>query len=128
MSLRGAWMRFLGRRETMETRMYRQGDVLVMRVTRPPRAARRVARRGRIVLAYGEVTGHAHAIEDTNVESFEHGGRMFLRITGGPATLRHEEHKEIALPAGSYQVVRQREYAPSPIWDPSLDRSREVSD
>ncbi len=41
----------------------RQGDVLVLEIDDIPKDARRVPRDdGRVVLAYGEVTGHAHAI------------------------------------------------------------------
>jgi len=41
----------------------RQGDVLLVPVAQIPDGARRVKReRGRVVLAWGEVTGHAHAI------------------------------------------------------------------
>ena len=42
---------------------YRQGDVLVIRVDDVPSSAVSVPRdAGRLVLAYGEVTGHAHAV------------------------------------------------------------------
>ena len=43
--------------------MVRQGDVLLVPVDAIPEAAKPVARdHGRVVLAYGEATGHAHAI------------------------------------------------------------------
>lgn len=43
----------------------RQGDVLLVPVSRLPEGCTEVPNdRGRIVLAYGEVTGHAHAIAD----------------------------------------------------------------
>jgi hypothetical protein len=42
---------------------YRQGDVLILETAAAPTDAVEVPRdKGRIVLAYGEVTGHAHAI------------------------------------------------------------------
>ena len=41
----------------------RQGDVLALGVEAIPEDAKPVTRdRGRVILAYGEVTGHAHAI------------------------------------------------------------------
>lgn len=45
---------------------------------------------GRVVLAYGEVTGHSHAVLEPNVELFErHGsGERWLVIRPGEATLR----------------------------------------
>ena len=41
---------------------YRQGDVLLRRVSQLPDGAVKSPKTDRIVLAYGEVTGHAHAI------------------------------------------------------------------
>jgi hypothetical protein len=52
----------------MKTQQFRQGDVLVQRVTSIPEGDTAVARdNGRVVLAYGEVTGHAHAIAEAEV-------------------------------------------------------------
>jgi hypothetical protein len=98
--------------------IYRQGDVLVMRVddgredllerTEEPRDE------GRIVLAYGEVTGHAHAIDDAAATLWRIAGDDRLLIVGdGPGVaLRHEEHATITIPPGTYVVRRQREYVP----------------
>ena len=93
--------------------IYRQGDVLLRRVASIPAGAKEVARdQGRVVLAYGEVTGHAHAIVDEGAVLLSVAeSATFLRLTKG-ARLIHEEHATIALPAGDYQVVRQREYRP----------------
>ena len=75
---------------------------------------------GRIVLAYGEVTGHAHAILDVDAELYEGletaaAADRFLRIGRGGATLVHEEHAPISLPEGDYVVRLQREYHPEEI-------------
>jgi hypothetical protein len=97
---------------------YRQGDVGIVRVSRIPPKATPVERdQGRIVLAYGEVTGHAHAIAEesaTLVRSSD--GRTFLRLEA-PAVVRHEEHAPVTLPPGRYEVRRQREYSPEAIRD-----------
>jgi hypothetical protein len=96
--------------------MYRQGDVLLIEV--PPEreslsSAREVARdAGRIVLAYGEVTGHAHAIVDSNAKLFEAPSGRILVVESGSASVVHEEHTAVTLPAGKYLVRRQREYVP----------------
>jgi hypothetical protein len=95
---------------------YRQGDVLLVRVeddvmARPHQSVARDG--GRIVLAYGEQTGHAHAIADADAELIElETGERFL-VTARGVSLRHEEHDTIELPPGSYRVVRQREYVPA---------------
>lgn len=72
--------------------------------------------KGRIILAYGEVTGHAHAIHDKNAILFRHkeSGKIFLLITK-LVNLVHEEHSTISFPPGKYKVIRQREYTPEEI-------------
>lgn len=99
--------------------MYRQGDVLLIPVKIIPKAAEPVAREGgRVVLAHGEVTGHAHAIKDKRAALFRDPklAAIFMRVSGdAPVALEHDEHTKIMIPPGSYQVVRQREYTPSEI-------------
>ena len=81
---------------------------------------------GRIVLAYGEATGHAHAIADADAELIElETGERFL-VTARGVSLRHEEHAAVELPPGSYRVVRQREYAPAPDDDESGDDTEDT--
>lgn len=89
----------------------RQGDVLLRPVPDIPAAAREVPRdAGRLVLAYGEVTGHAHVVdappEEATLLSVGERAR-FLRLMRD-VELRHEEHDTLSLPAGTYQVIQQR--------------------
>ncbi len=100
----------------------RQGDVLITRITEIPKGLREVERdRGRVVLAYGEVTGHAHAIVDDPVTMFapadvDEMTDRFLRVEQEVA-VEHEEHDTIKLEPGDYLVRRQREYAPeAPVY------------
>lgn len=91
----------------------RQGDVLLLDREIPEGAAT-VARDAddRLILAYGEVSGHAHAVNG-NAELFEMNGRRYLNVKE-PATLIHEEHGTIDLPVGGYQVIGgQREWRES---------------
>ena len=98
---------------------YRQGDVLIVRVENMPRDLKKIDRENdRVVLAYGEVTGHAHAIKDQRAALFRDPRLMaiFLTVSGdAPVSLEHDEHDTIAIPPGNYQVVRQREYSPAEI-------------
>jgi hypothetical protein len=97
---------------------YRQGDVLLVEVARGPSDSRSVPReQGRLVLAHGEVTGHAHVVTDDAAElvTREQADELYLLIHGGEVVLEHEEHDAIALPPGSYRVVRQREYTPESV-------------
>jgi hypothetical protein len=90
---------------------YRQGDVLLQRIDRLPTDARPVEWQERVILAYGEVTGHAHAISTQYASMYMWKGDRLLEIKTG-ATLVHEEHATIALPEGVYKVIQQREYVP----------------
>lgn len=102
---------------------FRQGDVLIVATDRVPKGLKPVPReQGRIVLAHGEVTGHAHAIDAPEAEAqflaadLEEVNRRFLRVEAEVAVV-HEEHDTITLPPGDYEVRRQREYAPeAPQW------------
>lgn len=96
--------------------MYRQGDVLLMPVKAIPGTAKNGERdNGRIVLAYGEVTGHAHAISEESVQILEHEGTRYIRVPDEGAKLRHEEHRAITLAPGDYRIVTQKEYTPKAI-------------
>jgi hypothetical protein len=93
--------------------LYRHGDVLVGGVDEIPAGAKKLEK---LILAYGEVTGHTHRIEDpTAAEMFEHEGLLYLRVVVPTARLVHEEHKPIELPEGTYRVWQQREYTPQRI-------------
>jgi hypothetical protein len=94
---------------------YRQGDVLLCAVDAIPAQAKRVPRTGdRVVVAEGELTGHAHAFAEKGVKLFRErqSQRSFLSVAAGGAQLRHEEHGSILVPQGQYELRRQREYAP----------------
>jgi hypothetical protein len=93
---------------------YRQGDVLIVQCEEfeLPSWARPIAREeGRVVLAHGELTGHAHAIAEPDVEMVEQDGNYYIRVPR-EAVVQHEEHNPISLGPGTYQVIRQREYVP----------------
>lgn len=117
----------------------RQGDVLLLLVAALPANCTEVPHHGgRIVLAYGEVTGHAHAIADHRVrhdltpaagEIAEAAiarakskarlvvaptGERFLEVTE-TVHLTHEEHTAHAIPPGIYQLPTQVEYTPAEL-------------
>jgi len=93
--------------------VYRQGDILLRRVDVLPATSSVVARRdGRIVIAEGETTGHAHAIEAPPEEATllaTAQNARFLQLTAA-VELRHEEHDPIAVAPGIYEVIQQREW------------------
>jgi hypothetical protein len=103
----------------MTTFMARQGDVLIIGVANIPKKVEPVAREnGRVVLAHGEVTGHAHAIKDDRAALFRDPklAAIFMHVSGdAPVALEHDEHDTVTVPPGNYRVVRQREYSPLEI-------------
>lgn len=96
-------------------RQFRQGDVLLCAVDEIPVTAMPVSSDGdRVIVALGELTGHAHAFAAQEARLFrdEPNGRSFIAIAEGGAALLHEEHGPIHIPGGHYEVRRQREYTP----------------
>lgn len=111
----------------MTNLLLRQGDVLLIATDEVvPQAATRVKRnRGRLVLAEGEATGHAHTIATRGVELYDLPATgdlpavdalaVRLLVAETEAVLTHQEHAAITIPPGTYRVIRQREYAPDAI-------------
>lgn len=97
------------------TKQLRQGDVLLVRVGRIPQSAREQEAKGRIVLAHGEATGHAHTVDGERAKlSRTDGGVTYLTVAQLTEVL-HQEHAPVTLKPGKYKVVRQREYTPEAI-------------
>lgn len=101
----------------MRGRLWRQGDVLVELVDEDSVewvGARFEERHGdRVVLAHGE-SGNAHVVIDEGAcVRVTAAGERYLRLLR-PATLTHEEHRGIDLPAGLLRIVTQREFGDWP--------------
>jgi len=118
---------------------HRQGDVFVNPIARiPVNTKPGKLDNGRIVLAYGEVTGHAHAIQAgdaVSIRELDCSGEYadcylrkasdpratgphvhrFLRVDGESVELTHEEHNAHMIAPGDYEVTIQREYSPEEI-------------
>lgn len=95
---------------------FRQGDVLLIKVGSIPKSAKRMpAKKGRMILAEGEATGHSHSVDASKGALYiDKTGEVFLLAKDG-CTLVHQEHAPIDLDAGAYRVCRQREYTPEAI-------------
>lgn len=126
---------------------FRQGDVLTVleSIDKIPAGAVEVkTEQGRVVLAYGEVTGHAHAIyEQTSATKMWAIGKvkylevmahamvmpsdvqLFIGEGGEPrefgadprpgVALKHEEHTIHIIPPGLYKLPVQVEYTPAAL-------------
>lgn len=107
--------------------VFQQGDVILQRIDNADLNGMR--KQEDLVLQLGEVTGHKHQFEErfkdrvtifsspeaVTPEGFAKNitpdlGRI-VQITGDEAViLRHEEHKPIAVPPGTYKVSIVYEY------------------
>lgn len=92
----------------------RQGDVLLVPVESIPAKAKVKARdKGRVIIAYGEVTGHAHQIanpDSVGAEILTVGeSATFIRLTK-KAQLVHEEHGTLEVLPGAWEYRPQREW------------------
>ena len=75
-----------------------------------------------ITVAHGEATGHSHAFRmsqqapDVTIVAFgatrTKVGEVpeFIKITGSPAVIKHEEHNPLTIPTGHYRVSIVREF------------------
>jgi hypothetical protein len=110
---------------------FRQGDVLIERVTSLPGVIKKMApENGRVILAHGEVTGHAHEIESPKLATL-HEIKEAVRLLGDlddiqtldrkalvlakDSAVIHQEHATIPIKGDSYVITRQREYSPEAI-------------
>lgn len=89
----------------------RQGDVLFIKTDRIPE---NLVIKGDNIVAEGKVSDHKHMLMDGVLYQDEKGD-LFVNVDTGIATVTHEEHKSITLPAGNYKVIKQREYEPM-LW------------
>jgi len=90
----------------------RQGDVAFVRCDTEVRGYQRTngkAIRGKtLVVAEGEVTGHAHVLTG-DLKYDREQEPAFVKVNG-VATLTHQEHATVEIPDGTWRIVRQREF------------------
>lgn len=85
--------------------MYRHGDVIIKKVSKI--LGKKL---NHLILAEGESTGHKHQVVG-DAELYEENGVLYLHVEEESKVV-HEEHKEIILPKGDYEITIQREYTP----------------
>lgn len=103
---------------------YRHGDVIIEWIDDDSNHGEELHRdgQGRLILAEGEVTGHAHAIRSKHARLFQAAvaGAMILKVAE-LCTLEHEEHSDLAIPPGTYSVRIKRQYNPETGWESVVD-------
>lgn len=103
--------------------IFRQGDVVIRRINKLPRGLKK---KSNTILAYGEITGHNHALDidvkDLNFNILvDKSGKIYFQ-NDKPINLNHQEHKQITIEKGSFEVIIERER------DPFLQNIRQVID
>jgi hypothetical protein len=88
--------------------IFRQGDVLITPSDKPVMGTKLL----HLTLAEGEVTGHRHRISNGEAELFERDGILYLKVLSPTAILTHEEHAQVTIPQGNWEIRIQREYVP----------------
>ena len=92
----------------------RQGDIFFEKVASPKGKKKEISP----ILAYGEVTGHAHRIMSPPMDKLEsyvdEDGDIYVLSKTAPIEIGHEEHGQVTLPANEWLcITRQREYDPA---------------
>lgn len=98
-----------------QTKLWRQGDVMLTLIHGLPADALREKTEGDIILARGEATGHAHRITADTAELYTWQGDRLIEVKGKATALTHEEHTAITLEPGIYKVIQQLQYFPQAI-------------
>ncbi len=96
----------------------RQGDVALIRIKSLPNGATHQPIDGeRLILAFGEATGHHHSIAAGKVRKYTDPGTQaaIVEVAEAMALLEHQEHSAAPLKKGFYRVHLQREYHPEEI-------------
>jgi hypothetical protein len=88
-------------------KLFRQGDVLLRQVEELPKTAKLKPDK---VLALGEATGHKHQFTSDFADLYVDAGGKQYAFLAEKAVLEHEEHANIEVPEGVYEVVIQREF------------------
>jgi hypothetical protein len=100
------------------------GDVIIKCVDTLPTNFDELENEPNNCLAYGELSGHAHQLQEGEFEikvDKDNPTMRHLRIVK-PTALRHQEHKTVMLQPGNYQIGIQQEY------DPFTKKLRQVID
>jgi len=100
----------------------RQGDILVEEVKKCPPGLKKLETN---VIAYGEVTGHAHVLDCDSfaASGVAENGDIFVKSPSA-FVLSHDEHGSIECPPKRWiKFTRQREYDPL-----AAEKERKVAD
>ncbi len=97
----------------------RQGDVLLVATEKTPPVGARVTQR--VVMAEGEITGHAHVLTANQIYDWSENGQRYVQIVGDEmGVLFHEDHDPkpaaVLAPNVTYRIVPQQEWSLEGQW------------
>ena len=102
----------------------RQGDVLLIAtaISRP----KGLKAKRQVILAEGEMTGHAHRLTASKVFEWSQNGQRYVQVAGEtPGEIDHEEHDPnpaaVVAPNVTYRIVPQQEWDLSGQWRKIVD-------
>ena len=88
---------------------------MMERVKEVPQGGKELAQADRIIIAYGETTGHAHVLESPGAKLIGIDRREITEhylVLAQEGKLVHEEHSAHTYPPGVYKIHRQFEFEP----------------
>lgn len=95
---------------------YHQGDVLLVEVDKLPEDAKKIGK----IVQYGEATGHAHKVIESDVYAVDTNGHVKKYVVFPPNVdvdrMEHEEHPATVIKRGNtgiLEVRTQQEFFPS---------------
>ncbi len=98
----------------------RQGDILFTLVAHKDHAF--LQKQDDNIVAHGEITGHKHVLQknaelyvrpQTQRDNDFGDNRIGYIVADSPTKVVHDEHAEVKLKKGVYEVTQQREYTAS---------------
>ena len=99
-------------------KIFRHGDVLLKQIEITKEVKEALAKsepQKECTIALGEATGHHHTLypggDEPSVRMVEIEGRRFLDV-GTEYFLRHQEHHELRIDPGCYEIIMEEEYCP----------------
>lgn len=100
-----------------------QGDIIIEKIDSIPGDCKTgKLKQGKVVLAEGETTGHAHRISEVAGVVFKEKDGMFYLENKEDLQVQHEEHKTVFIPPGTWRVRKVQEY------DHFAEEARAVAD
>lgn len=97
-------------------KMAAQGDVMFIRIDNIPEDVTLAEAKGGLLEVAHSETGHSHVIDSRNAQMLIDKTNEFIAYIklSEPTEVQHQRsfdtHESLLLPAGNYQVRRQREY------------------